>query len=195
MLSAQGENQRERFVHSSHLARTQVPLEVIQPTHVQRAQLLHHHPRSLPRDVNLGSEARRLDASRGRRDEHGREPKKLVCLDEYGKARPVLLMTTTRRQPHAVDIAARHSGHSVAMASMSAITRSRSARSTGSSARRATSPASPDRLRSRSAVSAIAWRAASARVSPRLRARSSKARQPSAPRRSESGCVEATEAV
>ena len=165
-LSAEGENEGERLVHCSHLARTQAPLEVIQSPHVQRAQLLHHHPRSLPGDAYLRSEARRLDAWGGRRDEHGRKPEQLVCLDEYGIARPVLLMAATRRQPHAEDVAARHSGHSAPIASMSAITRSRSARSRGWSASRATSAASPDRLRSRSAVSAIAWRAASARVTP-----------------------------
>jgi hypothetical protein len=34
----------------------------------------------------------------------------------------VLLMATTRREPHAVDIAARHSGHSALIASISDIT-------------------------------------------------------------------------
>jgi hypothetical protein len=193
-ISGQGKDQCEGFVHSSHLARTQVPLEVIQPTHVQGAQLLHHHPRWLTSDVNLGSEARRPHALGSRRNEHGRKPEKLIRLDEYGITSPMLLMATAPRQPHAVDIAARHSGQSAAIASMSAITRLRATRSFGSSASPATSAARPDRLRSRSAVSEIAWRAASARVSPRLRAMSSKARQPSSPRRRERGCeVEVTE--
>jgi hypothetical protein len=191
--SGQGKNQCEGFVHSSHLACTEVPLEVVQPTHVQGAQLLHHHPGWLTSDVNLGSEARRPHALGRRRDEHSRESEKLICLDEYGIASPVLLMATATWQPHSVDVAASHSGHSAAIASMSAITRLRAARSSGSSASPTTSAARPDRLRSRSAVSVIAWRAASARVSPRLRAMSSRARQPSSPRRSESGWeVEAT---
>ena len=50
------------------------------------------------------------------------------------------------------------------------------------------SAASPPRRRSRSAVSAMARRAASARVMPRRRAISSSARKPSVPRRNESGC-------
>lgn len=196
MRSGQGENQCERFIHSSHLTRSQVPLEVIQPPYVQRAQLLHHHARWLTGDVNLGSEARRPHTLGSRCNEHGREPEKLIRLNEHGVASAMLFMATALREPHAVDVAARHSGHSAAIASMSAITRFRSVRSTGSSASRATSAASPDRLRSRSAVSAIAWRAASARVSPRLRAMSSSARQPSSPRRSERGCeVEATNRV
>jgi len=96
VLSGQGKNQREGFVHSSHLARTQVSLEVIQSTHVQRAQLLHHDPRSLTSDVDLGAEARPPHASGGRRNEHGRKPKKLICLDEHGVAKPVLLMAAAR---------------------------------------------------------------------------------------------------
>jgi hypothetical protein len=195
-VSGQGEDQCKGFVHPSHLACTQVSLDVVQPTYVQGAQLLHHHPRWLTCDFNLGSKTCRPHTLGSGRNEHRRKPNELVRLDHHGISRPVLLMATAARKPHAVDVAPGHSGHSAAIASMSAITRFRSARSTGSSASRETSAASPDRLRSRSAVSVIAWRAASARVTPRLRAMSSKARQPSDPRRSESGWeAAATEAV
>lgn len=96
-LSGQGKNQREGFVYSPHLARTQVSLEVVQPTHVQRAQLLHHHARWPAGDVDLGPETRRPHALGSRRNKHGRKPKKLLCLDEYGVARSVLLMAAARR--------------------------------------------------------------------------------------------------
>jgi hypothetical protein len=118
----QSKNQCEGFVHSSHLARTQMPLEIIEAADIQRAHLLNHHPRWLTGDVNLGPKARRPHALRSRCNEHGRKPKELVCLDEHGVARPVLLMAAALRQSHAVDIAPRHSGHSAAIASMSAIT-------------------------------------------------------------------------
>lgn len=194
-FSGKGEDEREGFVHSSHLCCTQMPLEVLESAHIERAQLLNHHPGLPAGDVYLGPEARRPHALGGGRNEHGRESKEFVRLDQDCITRSVLLMAAAPGKPYAVDITPRHSGHSAAIASMSAITRFRSARSTGSSASLATSAASPDRLRSRSAVSAIAWRAASARVSPRLRAMSSKARQPSVPRRSDRGWEAATTAL
>ena len=40
-ISGQGKDQCEGFVHSSHLAGTQMSLEIIQSAHVQGAQLLH----------------------------------------------------------------------------------------------------------------------------------------------------------
>jgi len=90
--------------------------------YVQGAHLLHHDPGALTSDVNLGSEACFPHTSGGRRNEHGGKTKKLIRLDENGIARAVLLMATTRREPHAVDIAARHSGHSALIASISDIT-------------------------------------------------------------------------
>jgi hypothetical protein len=74
-----------------------MPLEVIESADIQCAQLLNHHPRSLTGDVNLGPKARRSHALRSRCNEHGRKSEKLVCLDEHGVARPMLLVATTPR--------------------------------------------------------------------------------------------------
>jgi hypothetical protein len=162
----QREDQFERRVDRALLIKREPACVSVEAIQVHGAQLLDQHACRFAVDLDLRAECGGRRASRGRRDDRGREPEELVGLHDHRVSWPSLLMPSDGGQAEAKDVAARHSGQSAEAASMSAITARRSFVSAGSSARRRTSSASSERRRRRRPASTSAMRTASDSLRP-----------------------------
>jgi hypothetical protein len=121
-MRLQPEHEFQRIVDGTLLAGSKTAHVTVEAVRVDGSELLDKHAGHISGEDDFRTKGRRGGAARRRGDDDRRQAQQGVGLHDDAVPWASLLVAAARREPHAVHVAAGHSGQSADAASMSAMT-------------------------------------------------------------------------